>query len=75
MEIEKKREKGTHGVPVGYLNTEAVCLLFGRSRKTINRMIETGVLPKPLKFGRQSLWDKKEMESWLKYAKFAKKAR
>ena len=74
MESET-RKKGTHGVPEGYVNTVELCRLFGRSRKTIRLMVETGVLPRPLKFGRQSIWDRKEIEGWLKHAKFAKKAR
>jgi predicted DNA-binding transcriptional regulator AlpA len=68
-------KKGLHGVPQGYINTAEMCQRFGRSPKTIRRLVATGVLPKPLKFGRQSLWDEKEAESWLKHAKFAKKAR
>jgi predicted DNA-binding transcriptional regulator AlpA len=71
MEVEKRR-KGTHGVPAGYVNLEELCRLFGRSRKTIHLMCETGTLPKPLKFGRQSLWERKEIENWLKHAKFCK---
>jgi predicted DNA-binding transcriptional regulator AlpA len=74
MENEK-RKKGSHGVPVGYVDMKEMCQWFGRSPKSIRRMVETGSLPRPLKFGRQSLWDKKEIESWLKHAKFAKKAR
>jgi len=74
MESET-RKKGTHGVPEGYVNTAELCRLFGRSRKTIRLMVETGTLPKPLKFGRQCIWDQKEVENWLKHAKFAKKVR
>jgi predicted DNA-binding transcriptional regulator AlpA len=71
----EERKKGTHGVPLGFINTAEMCRLFGRSRKTIRLMVETGTLPKPLKLGRQSIWDKKEVENWLKHAKFAKKSR
>jgi excisionase family DNA binding protein len=69
------RKKGTHGVPEGYASMKEMCQRFGRSPKTIRRMVETGSLPRPLKFGRQCLWDQKEIESWLKHAKFAKKVR
>jgi len=65
----------THGVPAGYLNTAELCRLFGRSRKTIHVMAETGTLPRPLKFGRQNIWDQKEIEKWLQNAKFAQKPR
>ena len=71
MESES-RKKGCHGVPAGYVNMMEMCQLFGRSRKTIHLMTETGVLPKPLKFGRQNLWDRKEIEKWLQHAKFCK---
>jgi len=71
MESES-RKKGCHGVPVGYINMKEMCQLFGRSRKTIHLMVETRVLPKPLKFGRQNLWDRKEIEKWLQHAKFCK---
>jgi len=64
--------KGKHGTPEGYLNTADLCLRFGRSRKTIRIMVETGALPRPLKFGRQNLWDKKEIQRWLDNAKFCK---
>lgn len=66
------RKKGLHGVPVGYINMAEFCRLFGRSPKTVRRMIETGTLPRPLKFGRQNLWDKKEIDKWLQHAKFCK---
>jgi predicted DNA-binding transcriptional regulator AlpA len=69
------REKGTHGVPEGYINMREMCLRFGRSRKTIRRLVETGGLPRPLKFGTQNIWERKEIETWLKHAKFAKKTR
>ena len=65
-------KKGKHGIPEGYANTQEMCERFGRSRKTIRIMVETGVLPRPLKFGRQNLWDKKEIEMILKHAKFCK---
>jgi predicted DNA-binding transcriptional regulator AlpA len=74
MESEKRR-KGAHGTPAGYVNMAELCQLFGRSRKTIHRMVETGALPRPLKFGRQNIWEQKEIETWLKHAKFAKKAK
>jgi predicted DNA-binding transcriptional regulator AlpA len=66
------RGKGQQGVPVGYINTAELCRLFGRSRKTIRFLVETGTLPRPLKFGRQSIWERKEIENWLKHAKFCK---
>ena len=69
------RKKGQHGIPEGYLNTADLCRRFGRSRKTISLMVETGALPRPLKFGRQNIWDRKEIEVWLKHAKFTKKTR
>jgi len=68
----KMKVKGKHGTPEGYLNTADLCQRFGRSRKTIRMMVEIGVLPRPLKFGRQNLWDRKEIETWLKHAKFCK---
>ena len=68
-------QKGIHGTPKGYFNTKEMCELFGRSRKTIHLMVEVGTLPRPLKFGSQCIWDRKEIETWLKHAKFAKKAR
>ena len=71
----EKRKKGTHGTPEGYLNTADLCQRFGRSRKTIRIMVETGVLPRPLKFGRQNLWDRKEIQKWLEHAKFATKGK
>ena len=66
------RKKGAHGTPNGYVNMKEICLWFGRSRKTIHLMIETGALPKPLKYGTQNIWDRKEIETWLKNAKFCK---
>jgi len=74
MTSEMKR-KGTHGTPEGYANMTEMCERFGRSRKTIRIMVETGALPRPLKFGRQNLWDRKEIETWLKHAKFATKGK
>jgi len=68
------KKKGTHGIPEGYVNTTELCQRFGRSRKTIRIMVETGALPRPLKFGRQNLWDRKEIETILKHAKFCKKS-
>jgi predicted DNA-binding transcriptional regulator AlpA len=49
-----------------------MCQRFGRSRKTIHLMVETGALPKPLKFGRQNLWERKAIEKWLQNARFCK---
>ena len=69
------QQKGTLGVPEGYADTKELCQRFGRSPKTIRRMVGLGTLPRPLKFGRQSLWDRKEIEAWLKHAKFTKKPR
>jgi len=71
MESEN-RKKGSHGVPEGYINTFEMCQRFGRSRKTIHLMVETGALPKPLKYGRQNLWERKEIEKWLQHAKFCR---
>ena len=66
------RKKGQHGVPKGYINMAELCRLFGRSRKTIHIMVETGALPRPLKFGRQNIWEQKEIQRWLDNAKFCK---
>ena len=69
---DAKGKKGLHGVPEGYANMEEMCQRFGRSRKTIRIMVETGRLPRPLKFGRQCIWERKEIEKWLQHAKFCK---
>lgn len=67
-----KSEKRNQGIPQGYIGTQELCQLFGRSRKTLHRMVELGSLPRPLTFGRQSIWERREIEIWLKHAKFAK---
>ena len=69
---DAKEKKGKHGVPEGFVNMKEMCERFGRSRKTVHIMCETGVLPRPMKFGRQNLWDRQEVEKWLKHAKFCK---
>ena len=69
------RKKGQHGTPEGYANMTELCERFGRSRKTVRIMVETGALPRPLKFGRQCIWDRKEIETILKHAKFATKGK
>ena len=71
MAIEPKR-KGVTGVPRGYVGVAEVCEMFGRSRKSISRMIADGRLPKPLRHGRQLIWDKLELQRRLTNAKFCK---
>ena len=71
MESEK-RKKGLHGIPAGFIGMREMCRLFGRSPKSIGRMVAMKTLPRPLKFGRQNIWDRKEIENWLRHAKFTK---
>lgn len=72
MTEDAKGKKGSHGTPAGYINIAGMCELFGRSPKTIRRLVGLGTLPSPLKFGRQDIWDRKEVDTWLKNAKFCK---
>ena len=69
---QTEKKKGMNGVPKGYLGVADMCRLFGRSRATIYEMIADGRLPKPLKDKKLNLWDEKQIESWLKHAKFCK---
>jgi len=59
--------------PQGYIGVLELCELFGKSKKTIYRMIAEGRLPKPLKDGRINIWDRKDIKNILTHAKFAKK--
>ena len=71
MAVEPKR-KGLTGVPRGYVGVAEVCEMFGRSRKSIARMIVDGRLPQPLRHGRQLIWDKLDLQRRLTNAKFCK---
>ena len=68
-----KNKKYTCGTPKGYIGMSDVCRLFGKSRKTIYNMIGDGRLPKPLRFGSLLVWDEKDVQNWLKNAKFCKR--
>lgn len=71
MTIEMKQKRST-GIPRGYVGVREACEMFGRSRKSITRMIADGRLPKPLRHGRQLIWDKLEHQRRLSNAKFCK---
>ena len=71
MTNEMKR-KGLTGVPRGYVGVAEVSEMFGRSRKSITRMVADGRLPKPLRHGKQLIWDKLELQRRLSNAKFCK---
>jgi DNA-binding transcriptional MerR regulator len=45
------------------LPTRALCERYGVSSKTIDRWLETGVIPQPLRINRYRYWDLDELEA------------
>ena len=70
QEAMKKRE---HGIPRGYIGMAELRETIHKSRATIWRMVHDGRLPKPLKDGKRNVWDKLEIERWIKNGKFLRK--
>ena len=53
-----------------YVRSNEMCALFGISRKTLYAKIAEGNIPKPLKFGKVHVWDRKTIQSNITHAKF-----
>lgn len=58
-----------HGIARGEIGIESVMDLFGKSRRTVYRMISEGRLPNPLRNGKRIVWDKNDIDRHLKYGK------
>ena len=69
-ETEKKYK---HGIPKGYIGVETLRELLGKSATTIWKMTHDGRLPKPLRDGKRNVWEKLEVERWIKNGKFLRK--
>jgi predicted DNA-binding transcriptional regulator AlpA len=74
MDTKTKRQ-GQHGIPEGYYGLQDICRIIGRSRSSVYRMFSDAErrLPKPYKSGKQLLWDKHEMDRFVKNGKFLKR--
>jgi predicted DNA-binding transcriptional regulator AlpA len=48
---------------------------LAKSRTTIKIMVLDGRLPKPLKDGNMFVWDKQEIDRWIKNGKFLRRCR
>lgn len=42
-----------------------ITILTGLTDKWFYKLIQEGLFPKPIKFGRSSRWQKSEVEAWL----------
>jgi predicted DNA-binding transcriptional regulator AlpA len=71
--MTETKEKGKHGIPEGYVGVQELRERLGKSSTTIWRMILDGRLPKPLKDGKRNVWDKLDIERWIKNGKFLKR--
>ena len=45
-----------------FLITRDVCTRYGRSDRTIDRWIQEGVLPKPVRIQKLRYWDKADLD-------------
>lgn len=52
----------TTTAPDQFIDIKEVCKMFGISRATVYRDIESGLLPKPMKIGRRSRWSQNELQ-------------
>ena len=76
--LRKRKMTGTqkqykHGIPKGYIGVETLRELLGKSVTTIWKMTHDGRLPKPLRDGKRNVWEKLEVERWIKNGKFLRK--
>jgi len=68
--MEEENKTYENGIPDGYIGVNGLTELLHKSKPTIRRMIQEGRLPKPLKDGKLLVWDKKEIDRWVKNGNF-----
>jgi predicted DNA-binding transcriptional regulator AlpA len=51
-------------IPSRRLPTRDVCARYGVVARTVDRWVETGVLPKPMRINRVRYWDLLELEEF-----------
>ena len=73
MTTNEPKTKRKYGIPVGYIGTAEVRALLNKGQTTIWRMVNDGRLPKPLRDGKIKIWDEKEIQNWVRHAKFCQK--
>jgi predicted DNA-binding transcriptional regulator AlpA len=68
-------QKQKRNVAEGYVGVATLKKRLGKSSETIRIMIHDGRLPKPLKDGNMNVWDKLEIDRWIKNGKFLRRGR
>lgn len=61
--------KAPQGVKPRLLKIAATATLLGVSTDTVERLHSAGKMPAPIKLCRDLLWDVKELNAWLDYAR------
>jgi predicted DNA-binding transcriptional regulator AlpA len=51
--------------PAKLLDSRAVAFLCGLSSRTIYRLSDAGKMPRPMKLGSSTRWDRKAIEDWI----------
>jgi predicted DNA-binding transcriptional regulator AlpA len=68
-------QKHKRNVAEGCVGVAILMKRLGKSRQTIRRMTHDGRLPKPLRDGSLNVWDKLEIDRWIKNGKFLRRGR
>lgn len=58
-----------HKITAGFVGVEYIEETTGKSRTTISRMIRENRLPEPYQDGRRIVWEKNEIDCWIKNKK------